>query len=41
MNTLGKKQTILITGGRSLLGRRLTEYLRGRGHRILWRYGYV
>lgn len=36
MNTLGKKQTILITGGRSLLGRRLTEYLRGRGHRILW-----
>lgn len=36
MNTLSKKQTILITGGRSLLGRRLTEYLRGRGHRILW-----
>lgn len=37
MNTLNnKKQTILITGGRSLLGRRLTEYLRGRGYRILW-----
>lgn len=31
-----RKQTILITGGRSLLGRRLTEYLRGRGYRILW-----
>lgn len=37
MNTLNnKKQTVLITGGRSLLGRRLTEYLRGRGYRILW-----
>lgn len=37
MNTLNnRKQTILITGGRSLLGRRLTEYLRGRGYRILW-----
>lgn len=36
MNTINKKQTVLITGGRSLLGRRLTEYLRGRGYRILW-----
>lgn len=36
MSMAGKKQTILITGGRSLLGRRLTEYLRGRGYRILW-----
>ncbi|MDY3090912.1 MAG: TIGR01777 family oxidoreductase [Porphyromonas sp.] len=37
MNTMNnKRQTILITGGRSLLGRRLTEYLRGRGYRILW-----
>lgn len=36
MSTLNKKQTILVTGGRSLLGRRLTEYLRGKGYRILW-----
>lgn len=36
MTTLNNKQTVLITGGRSLLGRRLTEYLRGRGYRILW-----
>lgn len=36
METANKKQTVLITGGRSLLGRRLTEYLRGRGYRILW-----
>lgn len=34
--TASNKQTVLITGGRSLLGRRLTEYLRGRGYRILW-----
>ncbi len=36
MDTVNKKQTVLITGGRTLLGRRLTEYLRGRGYRILW-----
>lgn len=36
MDTTSRKQTVLITGGRSLLGRRLTEYLRGKGYRILW-----
>lgn len=36
MDTNSKKQTVLITGGRTLLGRRLTEYLRGKGYRILW-----
>lgn len=36
MDTANKRQTVLITGGRTLIGRRLTEYLRGRGYRVLW-----
>lgn len=31
-----KPTTILITGGRSLLGTRLTQYLRAQGYRVLW-----
>lgn len=31
-----KKGTILITGGRSLIGIRLTRHLREQGYRVLW-----
>lgn len=41
MNTETKQQTILLTGGNTLLGRRLTDSLRAQGHRVHWLTGHL
>lgn len=41
MNAETKPQTILLTGGNTLLGRRLTDSLRAQGYRVHWLTGHL